>query len=137
MDMRSEAIDGWIKGGRAEVGQKGGFLADMKESPIGDEGWGGISILGGCQPLPSGSDSRPCRGRRLDSEVRCLPRPGIFSSAMAPGGLQLPKGHSGNLLSYDPEHTELNVLLKAAQAGGGEWSGEFLSAVLWSPVPDT
>lgn len=34
-----------------EAGPKGGFLTGVRESPADDESWGGISILGGCQPL--------------------------------------------------------------------------------------
>lgn len=40
-------------------------------------------------------------------------------STIVPGGIQLPKGHSGYLLSYDPEYTELTLLLHPAQEGGG------------------
>lgn len=44
---------------------------------------------------------------------------------MAPGGRQRPKGHSGDLLGYDPEHTALTVLLNPAQGGGGSGGRSF------------
>ena len=63
-------------------------------------------------------DSHSPRDRRLDAEMPGPPGAVTFSSAMAPGGSQLPKEHFGCFLSCDPEHTERTFLFSPAQ---GVW----------------